>query len=370
MMEQKYPIRILHVIGIMNRGGAETMIMNLYRQIDRSKVQFDFVEHTDGPAVFDEEILSLGGKIYHCPRFAGKNYFSYKQWWKQFFQNDGEQYEIIHGHIGSTAGIYLCIAKKYGKYTIAHSHSTQGCLTIKQIIYRVLARKVRYVADCFFACSQRAGQDRFGNNKEFIVLNNAIQVGKYTFNQEIRNKVRKELSIKNEYVIGHVGRFSFEKNHIFLLEIFQEVKKKLNDSKLLLVGAGEDFNTIKRKIHELGLSDSVILTGVRGDVDRLMQAMDVFVFPSLYEGLGIAQIEAQAAGLPCVISDRVPTEGILIKELVTSMDLNSTGKQWADVIIKKKQMLRQDTGDQIRQQGYDISDTAKWLEDFYLGIKK
>ena len=160
--DRNAPIRVLHVIGIMNRGGAETMIMNLYRQIDREKVQFDFVEHSIEAAAYDEEIQRLGGRIFRCPHYTGKNHLAYVKWWNGFFEKHTGEYRIVHGHIGSTAAIYLSIAKKHGLFTVAHSHNSNGPLNPRELLYRILSYRTRFVADFFFACSKQAGEDRFG----------------------------------------------------------------------------------------------------------------------------------------------------------------------------------------------------------------
>lgn len=365
-MKKDGAVRVLQVIGVMNRGGAETMIMNLYRKIDRNKVQFDFVEHTTEQAVFDDEIKQLGGRIYHCPKFTGKNYFSYKRWWDDFFKTHGADYKIVHGHIGSTAPIYLGVAKKYGKYTIAHSHNINGNLSGKEILYRLLSQRVRNVADFFFACSKPAGQDRFGSKTEFQVLNNAIDTQQYIFSKSVRDEVRKELGLTDEFVVGHIGRFSGQKNHDFLIDIFAQLKKKKENAKLLLVGGGTEAENVKNKVSNLGLKESVIFTGVRSDVNRLLQAMDIFVFPSLFEGLPVTMVEAQAAGLPCVISDKVPDECIITDGLVTVKSLSDSAEEWAEHILNRESTVRRDTGEEIREHGFDISTTSKWLEDFYI----
>lgn len=204
------PIRVLHVIGIMNRGGAETMIMNLYRNIDRSKVQFDFVENSYESAVFDEEILSLGGRIYRCPHYNGKNHFTYVKWWNDFFKSHPSEYPIVHGHVGSTAAIYLSIAKKYGAYAIAHSHNSGGDRGIKTLLYKALSYNTRNVADYFFACSTPAGIDRFGkgivNSSRYSLLNNAIEIGDFSYCADIRGGDAP--SVKFD---GSVGRWSCRK---------------------------------------------------------------------------------------------------------------------------------------------------------------
>lgn len=366
-MKSADKIRVLHVIGSMNCGGAEMMLMNLYRKIDRSKVQFDFVEHTDKDALYDAEIMRLGGEIYQCPRFVGNNYLIYKKWWEDFFETNGERYTIVHGHIGSTAAIYLKCAKKYGKYTIVHSHNTKGSWSMKEAMYRLLARGVIGVADEFFACSRAAGIDRFGGNRKFKVLNNAIDTKKYIYSDEIRKQVRSELGIRDEYVIGHVGRFNYQKNHQFLIDIFSELNKDQNsDVKLLLVGDGEEVDAIKSKVERLKLKKDVIFTGIRSDVNRLLQAMDVFVFPSLFEGLPVSIVEAQAAGLPCVISNKVPDECIITDGLVTIVDLAEAAKIWAKHIRDRKNVVRRDTSSEIKANGFDITETAKWLEGYYI----
>lgn len=365
------PIRILHVIGIMNRGGAETMIMNLYRNIDRTKIQFDFVENEGGEAAFDQEIRSLGGKIYRCPRYRGKNHLAYTKWWHVFLDVHRGEYPIVHGHIGSTAAIYLSIAKKYGCYTIAHSHSAgKG-----SAMYQVLSRPTRYVANQFFACSKDAAISRYGRKvgddaDRCQVLNNAIDTEKFVFREAKKQQMRQQLHIsESALVIGHVGRFVDTKNHLFLIDIFQELHKRDSNSVLLLVGDGELRSKIERKIQTLDLTDSVILTGVQSNTYDYYQAMDCFVFPSHYEGLGIVVIEAQTAGLPCCISTGVPREAA-ITELVQFRSLDDSPAQWAEWILRRVDTSRKDMSEEIRKAGYDIAETSKWLENYYLEAVK
>lgn len=363
------PIRVLHVIGYMNRGGAETMLMNLYRNIDRTKIQFDFVQNEGEPAAFDAEITELGGRIYHCPRYHGKNHFSYTSWWKRFFKEHKGEYRIIHGHIGSTAAIYLSIAKSYGLYTIVHSHSAGG----GSAIYRLFSFPTRYIANHFFACSHEAAISRYGKKvnddpERCQILNNAIETNRFVYSAETRNKIREMWNIPmSSIVIGHVGRFVEVKNHIFLLQIFNEIKKKNKDVLLLLVGDGELRPQIENKIHEINLQDSVILTGVQSNVCDFLQAMDIFVMPSLYEGLPVSMVEAQAAGLPCVVSNRVPQE-TNISGLVDFVSLETSFEQWALTILNRAKGSRKDMRDIIINAGYDITETSKWLADYYLHV--
>lgn len=370
------PIRILQVIGIMNRGGAETMIMNLYRQIDKSKVQFDFVEHSSERAIFDEEIENMGGKIYHCPRFAGKNYLRYKNWWKDFFDNEGEEYTIVHGHIGSTAAIYLKEAKKRGKYTIAHSHSSGTDHSLRHTIYQILSYNTRNIADYFFGCSKVAGIDRYGEkivegSGRFKILQNAIDVEKYRYSPEKRREIRDKLEYTPEQlVVGHVGRMTAEKNHDFILQIFKQICIVRDEARLVLIGDGKLRCELENKVKNFGLNDKVVFLGIRADVNDLMQAMDIFVFPSVFEGLPVTMVEAQASGLPCVISDKVPDECIITKGLVTIKNLSDSPEEWAKHVLSKEEIPRVDRSKEIKKNGFDIKETAKWLEKFYLEIVK
>lgn len=363
------PIRILQVFAQMNRGGAETMIMNLYRNIDRSKVQFDFVVHTEKKCEFDDEIEKLGGRIFSMPRYNGKNHIYYKKSWEQFF-NKHSEYKIIHGHVRSTASIYLRIAKRYGLITIAHSHSTSSGTGFSSIVKNLLQYPIRYIADYFFACSETAGVWLFGKktckNNNFYILNNSIDAKRFIYDKKTRSKKRREFQIDNKLVIGHIGRFNIPKNHEFLIEIFKTVYDKNNNVVLMLVGDGELRHVIEKKVEDLGLMGSVIFTGVRSDISELLQAMDVFVFPSLYEGLGIAIIEAQASGLPCIVANTIPREAY-ITHLVEGLSLKVSKNKWADRILKIcNDYERINTYEEIKINGYDIKETGKFLERFYL----
>lgn len=367
-------IRVLHVIGIMDRGGAEAMIMNLYRNIDRNKVQFDFVENSSEPAAFDEEILALGGKIYRCPHYNGKNHFSYLKWWNSFFQEHTGEYPIVHGHLGSTAAIYLSIAKKHNAYTIAHSHNTNAQRSMGQLIYNIFSYPTRHIADHFFACSFAAGKDRFGkkigeNPQKCQVFPNAIDSRKFVYNSDTRTTVRKKLGVDEDTIlIGNVGRFAQQKNHCFLIDIFVELKKQSENAKLLLVGDGVLRAQIEKKIDENNLQNAVILTGVQADVTPFYQAMDLFLFPSLYEGLPVSVVEAQAAGLPCLLSEDVPAD-TAITELVQFLPRKESTIQWAQKALSMVRYAnRTDTNAEIKKAGFDIVATAQWLENFYCEV--
>ncbi|NSL52733.1 glycosyltransferase family 1 protein [Calidifontibacillus erzurumensis] len=363
------PIRILQVFANMNRGGAETMIMNLYRNIDRSNIQFDFIVHTEDHCAYDDEIHELGGRIFRIPSYKGKNHLLYKKKWYHFFKNHPE-YKIIHGHVVSTGSIYLKIAKKFGLVTIAHSHSTSSGSGFPSVVKNVLQFPLRYIADYLFACSYAAGEWLFGKRAceqdNFYLMKNAIEAKQFIFNENIRQIKRKEFQIEDKFVIGHVGRFNTPKNHSFLIDVFKEVCELNQNAVLMLVGNGDLHPVIEKKVNKLGLTDRVIFTGVRSDIPELLQAMDVFLFPSLYEGLPVTLVEAQATGLRCIISDRITNE-VIVTDLVEQLSLDLSAKHWSKEVLKYMNSYeRKSTFEEIKVSGYDISDTAKWLELFYI----
>ncbi|MGF7057747.1 glycosyltransferase family 1 protein [Brassicibacter mesophilus] len=361
-------IRILHVLGRLDRGGAETMVMNLYRNIDRSKVQFDFVKHTEDECDYDDEILKLGGKIHTISRYNGKNHYKYMHQWRTLFEAHPE-YKIIHGHMRSTASIYLKIAKNYGVTTIAHSHSTASRGNkLEQIIKYLLQLPVRYEADYLFACSDEAGRWLFGKKSvkksNYRLFKNAIDINKYLFNQATRNKIRKILGIEDKFVIGHVGSFTYPKNHKFLVEVFNEVKRRKNNSTLLLLGDGELRENIITQIERLGIEDNVILLGNVPNINEYLQAMDVFAFPSIFEGLGISVIEAQTAGLPCVVSDNVPEVAFITKVVSrVQMDVHLWENKILDYCNYERTKIPAIV---FRNAGYDIEKSSQELIGFYI----
>lgn len=363
-------IRILHVIGIMNRGGAETMIMNLYRNVDRTKVQFDFVENTSEKAIFDDEILALGGCIYNCPHYNGKNHFEYKKWWNDFFKEHKGEYKIIHGHLGSTASIYLKIAKKYGLCTIAHSHNTIMKKDLNNLIYKVYSYPTRFIADYFFTCSYVAGVSRFGkkianDSNRCYLLKNSVETKKFLYDKDVSDQVRKEFDVQDKIVIGHVGRFNVQKNHVFLIDIFKKIYEKNKNTVLFLLGDGEEKEKILEKVKNLDLVDCVRFLGVRNDVNKIMQCMDVMLFPSLFEGLPVTIIEAQASSLPCVLSDTI-TKECKITENVEFLSLKTDVDTWSNVTLKMSKLPRYDSSNDIIKSGYDIEQNAIWLQNFYI----
>lgn len=358
------PIRVLQIVTYMGRGGLETMLMNYYRHMDRTKVQFDFLVHRDFKADYDDEIQSLGGRIFHLPRLIPWSPF-YRRDLKKFFK-DHSEYKIVHSHLDCMAGIPLKYAKKNGiPVRIAHAHSSNQTKDKKYLLKLMFKRNIKKNATYLFACAQDAGLWMFGCD-QFHVMNNAIDTKVYVVNKQIGIEVRQELQIPNDaFVVGHVGRFAPPKNHKFIIKVFAEVLKEKQNAFLLLVGDGDLRGETEALTVELGIQDNVIFAGMRSDVNRMLQAMDVFLFPSVYEGLPLAIIEAQAAGVPCLISDKVPIE-CRKTDLVSQLSLNDSVSAWKDAVIYAGKVLKRDTSKEILDAGFDICQNAKWLEDFYL----
>lgn len=355
-------IRVLQVVTHMRRGGLETMLMNYYRQIDRTQIQFDFLTHREYEGDYDDEIRKLGGIVYHLPVL---NPFSpgYKRTLGAFFDRHPE-YQIVHVHQDCLSSVILKVAKQHGvKVRIAHSHGASQIKDIKYPIKLFYRQFIPRYATSLMACGEEAGNWMF-QGAEFTVLNNAINAKAYRYQTAVREEQRKKWGIApGELLAGHVGSFSPPKNHPFLFEVFREIQKKV-PAKLILVGRGTLQPEFEKKVAEMGLSDKVIFAGLRSDVPDLLQAMDVFVFPSHYEGLSVALMEAQAAGLPCLISEKVPIE-CKKTDLVRQLPLSAGAEQWADAAIAAADTPRRDTYAEIRDAGFDIAENAKWLEQIY-----
>jgi len=364
------PKRVLIVVGKMHFGGIETMIMNFYRNIDRSKIQFDFLLNYEEPGVFDDEIRKLGGRIYIMPRLFFKNTFKYIKALFKFFK-EHKEYEVVHGHLTSIGFVYLTVAKMCGvKTTIIHAHYTSVDNTIKGFIEKLTRLPLRVCADYYFACSNSAGRFIYGRNMlkkpNYKVILNGITATNFIFNMGIRNKKREELDIKDKFVIANIGRFELQKNHIFLVDIFSEIYRKDKNAMLILIGNGSLKKEIEDKVKKLGIENAVKFLGLRSDINELMQCFDIFLLPSHYEGLPVVGVEAQTAGLKCFFSDTI-TKETDITNLCEFISLNKNAEFWADRILKYKDGYeRKNTENFIKNAGYDIKKQAKWLEKFYL----
>lgn len=361
------PMRVLQVVTHMNRGGLETMLMNYYRHIDRDKVQFDFLVHREAKADYDDEIQSLGGRIWHVPRLVPWSR-SYRRALDAFFASHPE-YVVIHVHQDCLSAVVLAAAEKRGiPVRIAHCHSASQDKNLKYLIKAYYKRKIPRYATKLFACGQAAGAWMFGG-APFEIINNAIDTAKFSYDPVVSAAKRQELGIPADvFVLGHVGRFCTVKNHTFLLDVFAALSRQEPTARLLLVGSGELSDAMKQKASSMGLADRVIFTGGRSDVHELMQAMDVFAFPSLYEGLPVTLVEAQAAGLPCFISDRVP-EDCKLTPGVERIPLSAGAAVWAERILTAKGQGHAQNRETIIAAGFDIVENARKLQAYYLGAK-
>lgn len=367
------PIRILHVLGGLNLGGAETMIMNYYRNIDKNKIQFDFIIHSNHKQFYEDEILSMGGKIYRFPKYRIVNHFKYKKAWKKFF-NKHPEYKIIHGHMRSTAVIYLKIALDFKLLTISHSHSTDNGKGIISLIKNIYCKNIIKYSNYCFACSDEAAVWLFGNNilssNKYLQLKNAIDLDKYKYNEGIRKSVKKKLGVENDFVIGHIGRFCYQKNHKFLVAILQKmINFGYKNIKLLLIGNGELKKSIIEQCELLNIRENVIFLENRTDVNELLQAMDVFCFPSFHEGLGIVSIESQASGLPTIVSNNVPSSVLLTNNI---LQLPLEEELWIEEIVRimNNKMKRKDNCLLLKTHGYDIKTESCKLENYYISLSE
>lgn len=357
-------IRILHVVTYMGRGGLETMIMNYYRHMDRTKVQFDFLVHRDFRADYDDEIEALGGRIFRIGRLIP---------WSRKYQKElydflavHREYKIIHVHQDCLSSVALKAAQRAGiPVRIAHSHSSSQDKNLKYLIKLWYKQQIPHYATELFACGKDAGDWMFGG-AQYRIINNAIDAKRYAYDQKKALEEKCRLGFEaDSFVIGHVGRFSAVKNHAFLLDVFAKMHQREKKAKLLLVGDGDLRAEMEQKAAEMGMAQNVCFTGVREDVAELMQAMDVFAFPSLYEGLPVSLVEAQAAGLPCLISQQIP-DACILTGLVKKLSLQESADIWAEAILQYKQEPRKDMAKPIAECGFDIVSNAAWLQEYYI----
>lgn len=344
----------------MGRGGIETMLMNHYRHIDRTKVQFDFLVHRDFRADFDDEIEALGGRIYRIPPMNPTSR-TYRKALQTFFQE--HPYRVVHCHLNYMSGVVLAAAKKAGVLVrIAHAHTASMNPGWKQYARKLCKYWIPYTATHLFACSTQAGNSVFGKH-DFRIMPNAINAEKFCFSEKTRQSMRAELGLEHCFTIMHVGRFVYPKNHTFLLDAFVHILGADPTAQLVLAGDGELRAEIEEKISRLP-AGTVKLLGTRTDISELLQAADVFAFPSRFEGMPVTMIEAQAAGLPCVMSDTI-TDECIVTDLVTALPITDP-QIWAEEILKKRGTVRTDRLADIQASGYDIAAAAEKLTRFYL----
>ena len=367
-MKKEEPIRIAQIIGKWVGGGVEAVVMNYYRNIDHEKIQFDFICDSDSTNIPYDEIEKLGGKVILIPPY--QKVFKYQKELRKVLRNGN--YKIIHSHINTLSVFPLYAAKKVGiPVRIAHSHSTTNKREWKKNMLKQILRPFsKTFATDYMCCSELAGRWLFGD-KEYdkgnvYLLNNAIDVDKFKYNEKVRKEKRKELNIQDDtLVIGHVGRFVEQKNHRFLIEIFDEIHKQNNNSILLLAGQGPLMEEMKEKVKKLNLEDNVIFLGQRSDINELYQMFDVFLLPSLYEGLGMVLIEAQCAGLPSFASTEVPKIA-KVSDVLDFIDLTTPKEIWVDIILQSiNNYKRNNRLKDCQKFGYDINKEVKKLENKY-----
>lgn len=361
-------IRILQIVPNMHSAGLENLIMNIYRNIDRDKIQFDFLVHYSGKYDFDDEITELGGKIYHFPVMEDKNVVGYYSSLVKFFKKHSE-YKVIHGHMPSLGFIYMNAAKRAGvPIRIMHSHNASASSNLKGRIKGIAVKFAKYPSNYLLACSEKAGKFQYGKSK-FKIMHNAIDAERFSYNPDIRADVRKELGLMNETAFLHIGRFTKQKNHKFLLDIFEEYLKLEPNAKLFLMGEGELLPEIHDLVVNKKLENKVIFLGVRKDAWRIYQACDMFLLPSIHEGLPVVGIETQAAGLMSVMADTITSE-VDITGLVRFISLEKSAKEWAAEIqeICKTKIERVNTCDQIVAAGYDICHEASRIQEMYMSL--
>ena len=362
------PIRVLQVVVNMNAGGIETMLMNIYRNIDRAKIQFDFLVHTNKKSFYEDEIIELGGKINRIIPLRIHNLMKYRKELNKFMER--EQYRIVHSHISIWSYFVLKSAKKNKiPIRIAHAHEAHDSIWDHRL-YRVpliiiLKKYLKKPLTHNFACGMDAGIWLFGKNSKFTVINNAIDASNFQYNVDKSLRNKNKLNASDKFVIGHVGRFNLQKNHIFLIDIFYDVYKMNPNSMLLLIGDGDLKPQIEQKVKELKIQHAVQFLGVQKDIPFYLQAMDVFLFPSIFEGLPVTLVEAQAAGLKIVASNKISDETKLT-DLIEFVSLNKTAKEWAEIVLKYSNYKRENTKKLIVEKGYDITNNALALQNFYL----
>lgn len=362
------PIRVLQVMSTLDRGGAETVVMDWLRRIDREQVAFNFAVNDDNAEhAYEQEARELGCRILRVPRFRLWNSLPYAIWWYRCLKSHDE-WQIIHAHHTSPAFVYLSAARLLGRVTVAHSHTAGQDGQFRSLVKRILRRPLSRIAQVHLACSKSGGDWMFGRSADSHVIHNGVDLARFNYSSERRLVTRKSLGLTRNLVVGHVGSFSHVKNHQRILRIFTAVLQLEPTARLLLVGDGPLREGIEAEIASLGIADSVVLTGVREDVPDLLAAMDVFLLPSHFEGLPVVVVEAQASGLPCVVSDAV-TDEVALTDLVNFVSLDEPNIGWADALMAAaKTGPRRSRVQELRAAGYDSAQVAQEMQEMYLRL--
>lgn len=366
-------IRVLHYIGSLHYAGAQTFLMELYRNIDKEKVQFDFVVSPEEKSGFYQDVLKLGGRIFVCPRYKIYNHLFFKNWWRDFWSDRHDSYDIFHVHVSATASIAMAEAERYGVKRVLHSHSNSNGTGLLAKLKDYMQKNVCKHSDYMFACSDEAGKYLFGNDvlrkNNYETLPNAVNIDRFVFSEPDRKQVRSALEIEDKFVVGLVGRFHPLKNHSFALDLLPELKKNCPNVVLLFVGDGKERTTIENKIKDLKVADSVILVGNKQNTEAYYSAMDLFLLPSKYEGFGIVALEAQISGLTCIVSRTVPPS-VNVSGKVVFVDLKQ--ELWIEEIEKHYQDKRTKCNilDRMYASGFSSAQLAKHVENVYRKLLK
>ena len=365
-------LRVLHSVSNMARAGIETMLMNYYREMDRSQIQFDFLANKPAPGEYDEEIRRMGGRVFVSPGLNPLHFPKYKRFVADLVHHAPE-IKIVHAHNEAMGYYALKSAEDAGvRVRIAHAHNTQIIRDYKYPLKLICKKLLPRAATEYWSCGRDAGLYYYGEtrwNASGFILRNAIDVSRFAFRQEGRDRLRQLHHLDDCFVVGHVGRFNVQKNHSRLLDIFAQIAKTDPDARLVLIGVGELEQSVKEKAVAVGVQEKTLFLGQMADVSGWYHAMDCFVLPSLFEGLPVVGIEAQAAGLPCFFSDRI-TDEVLLSPGAHRIPLQAEDPQWAKEILAARHSAaeRMQGVDIVRRSGYDIHVEARKLQEIYLSM--
>ena len=373
MGEAGAPIRILQCVNKMDRAGLETMLMNYYRVLDRSQIQFDFLTHRPQDGPYDDEIRSLGGIVYHAPRLYPQNYATYLRFMARFFRE--HPYRLVHSHIDEMSAFPLFTARRAGvPVRIAHAHSNSVERNFKYAIKQAARRAVPHVATDYWACSMAAGAYLFGSQRadRVVVIKNAIDVERFAFDAAVRAEVRRELGLgPSALVMGCIGRFVPEKNQAHAIRLLAHMRGQGTDARLVLLGEGEELESCRELTSSLGVGSEALFLGSRPDVERFLQAMDVLLLPSRFEGFGNVAIEAEAAGLPVIASKGLPPDAFVLPSC-RSVSLDAPLDEWAQAVTAAIAECHGADGrgraegvDAIRSAGYDARQCVRAMVGRY-----
>lgn len=358
-----------------NPGGVESVIMNYYRNIDRTKLQFDFLCNSFESVAFEEELIRMGARMIHFPA-RSRNYFGYRRQLNKFFKEHAKEYSAIWVNVCSLANIdYLIWAKKYGiKKRIIHSHNSQNMDSrLRGMLHNHFKKKLDQYATDFWSCSEDASEWFYDKKlrDHIIIINNAIDVDTMAYDEKLRNELRKKLNWEDKYIIGNIGRLHFQKNQKFAIDVFAETEKQIPEARLVLIGQGEDETELKERVKRLGLQEKVLFAGKQYNIQSWLSGFDLFLFPSLFEGLSIAALEAQANGIPVLASKGVITEKAKVNDNFFFFSLNHPASDWAEEIKKIRKNETRETFVEVRKNfishGFEIKNETEKLQKKLLG---